>query len=146
MNHGVTPTSSLQEKFSDAFDLYLQLRRNIERRVTKALGRDAPNWHIKHFCPCCTHVLPGETKLRHQFCFAVDGGNSAKRWAGAGSAFEGHIYTDDYQIRLSAEAVDVFKDVVKRPKVTKKKRARKKANGKSLPLLDSVLAMQEFRR
>lgn len=125
MAHGRTTTTSLSEKFSTAFDLYLRLLRNLDARVQASLGRDHTH-HRKHFCPACTHSVPGESELKYQFLWTMDGGNSTKRWKDAGSASNFLTFTGDKDIRIRPEAVDAFKDVVKQRKLVKKKKRGKK--------------------
>lgn len=42
---------------SDAFDIYLAIRRIIDQRVAKALGRDTPDYRVLHACPSCNYEV-----------------------------------------------------------------------------------------
>jgi hypothetical protein len=72
-------THLIDEQFSIAFDLYSAIRREVRGRIMKALGRDAPEWRLRHACPCCLYRLKEEKKLRFTMLLTMDGNNSAKR-------------------------------------------------------------------
>jgi hypothetical protein len=114
------------EKFSEAFDVFLGLIRNIRQQINCALGRESCDWHLEHFCPGCTQCVPGENSLPFLFGYSLDGGSSAKRWADAGTASDWRHFDGDKEFRVRPEEVDVFKDVVKRKtlKKVKKKKGR----------------------
>ncbi|KAJ7835462.1 hypothetical protein B0H14DRAFT_2590286 [Mycena olivaceomarginata] len=59
--HGVAPRPWLGAQFSAAFDAYLAIRAEVDRRVQVALGRDTPHWRLKNSCPCCLYKLEGGT-------------------------------------------------------------------------------------
>ncbi|KAG6875654.1 hypothetical protein C0992_002944 [Termitomyces sp. T32_za158] len=40
---------------SDVFDVYLEIRRRIDSRVSQFLGRDTPNYCVLHACPACNY-------------------------------------------------------------------------------------------
>ena len=44
-----------RSSLSDAFEIYVIILRSIERRVAQELGRDSPDWRVKHACPPCTY-------------------------------------------------------------------------------------------
>ncbi|KAJ7816457.1 hypothetical protein B0H14DRAFT_3089810 [Mycena olivaceomarginata] len=44
-----------------------------------ALGRDTPNWRLKHTCPACMYKLEGGDELIFSMLFAMDGNDSLKR-------------------------------------------------------------------
>ncbi|KAJ7612230.1 hypothetical protein FB45DRAFT_1118077 [Roridomyces roridus] len=69
--HGVPMRTYLHQQFSIAYDLYLELRRCIDRRVLQHLGRDTPGWRMKNCCPACTYKLDGEDDL----IFSIDNGD-----------------------------------------------------------------------
>jgi hypothetical protein len=128
-------TTSLQEKFSEAFDVYLSLYMSLLKRINTALGRGDDTWHLNNFCPACTNAQPHDEDIEHGFGYAVDGANAEKRWADAGRANAFRSYTHDSHLRLSPTAVDEFKHVVTRRKKTpvKKKKGRAAAQqGNSL--------------
>lgn len=47
----------LREQFSLAFDAYLALQREVQRRLDTALGHDAPNWRAHNSCACCNYKV-----------------------------------------------------------------------------------------
>ncbi|KAJ7058312.1 hypothetical protein C8F01DRAFT_1085496 [Mycena amicta] len=77
--HKVPYRQYLRAQFSIAYDLYLELRRQAEKRVLSLLGRDGLSWRIKHDCPACGYKLEGEEKLLYDRLVTVDGNNSLKR-------------------------------------------------------------------
>ncbi|KAJ6493118.1 hypothetical protein C8R45DRAFT_1062043 [Mycena sanguinolenta] len=66
-------------QFSIAYDVYLELRRETDKLVASALGRDAPKWRLKHACPACTYKLEGEEELIFSILTAMGGNDSLKR-------------------------------------------------------------------
>ncbi|KAJ6456048.1 hypothetical protein C8R45DRAFT_1056474 [Mycena sanguinolenta] len=94
--HGVAPRPWLSSQFSTAFDVYLEIRARVEKRVQIALGRDSPNWRLKNACPACLYKLDGKPRLQLPFLCTMDGNNSLSRF----EAFRGRDYY------LSREAVD----------------------------------------
>jgi hypothetical protein len=52
--HGVPTRPYLGTLFSVAFDVYLAIRAEVDKRTQAALGRDTPNWRLKNACPCST--------------------------------------------------------------------------------------------
>ncbi|KAF7367045.1 hypothetical protein MSAN_00963700 [Mycena sanguinolenta] len=71
--HGVPYRPHLREQFSIAYDVYLELRRKTDSLVNSKLGRDAPNWRLKHTCPACMYKLEGEDKLIFSMLTTMDG-------------------------------------------------------------------------
>ncbi|KAF8190249.1 hypothetical protein K438DRAFT_1907156 [Mycena galopus ATCC 62051] len=65
--------------FSIAYDLYLELSCQTDALVNSALGRDAPNWRLKHTCPACMYKLEGEDALIFSILTTMDGNDSLKR-------------------------------------------------------------------
>ncbi|KAJ7832588.1 hypothetical protein B0H13DRAFT_2370880 [Mycena leptocephala] len=78
--HGVSPRPWLSSQFSVAFDIYLAIRADVNRRVQVALGRNAPNWRLKNACPACLYKLEGEPTLEIPILATVDGNNSLSRY------------------------------------------------------------------
>ncbi|RDX50992.1 hypothetical protein OH76DRAFT_1455203 [Lentinus brumalis] len=100
---------------SDAYDVYLGILRIVDKRVMAYLGRDTPNWRVKHACPACNFKLEGEEDLGYDRICCMDGNNSLKRIAKIGDreiADLREFSESDYY--LLAEYVDRFKDEVKR--------------------------------
>ncbi|KAI0274602.1 hypothetical protein BC834DRAFT_839725 [Gloeopeniophorella convolvens] len=50
---------TLEALFSNAFDVYCDVRRRVQRRVDVALKRDASNWRMKYGCPACGYKAAG---------------------------------------------------------------------------------------
>ncbi|KAJ7710742.1 hypothetical protein B0H17DRAFT_1190439 [Mycena rosella] len=67
------------QQFTICFDLYLEILQNVDARVQKVLGRDAPDWRLKNCCPACTYKLDGEEKLIFEMLATCDGNDSLKR-------------------------------------------------------------------
>ncbi|KAJ7129039.1 hypothetical protein C8R43DRAFT_896829 [Mycena crocata] len=76
--HGVAYRPYLCQQFSIAYDLYLDIRRRVDERVLKALGRDS-EWRLKHACPACMYKLEGEDQLIFDLLMTMDGNDSLKR-------------------------------------------------------------------
>ncbi|KAJ7310676.1 hypothetical protein DFH08DRAFT_1046440 [Mycena albidolilacea] len=51
--HGVAPRPYLGQKFSVAYNIYLSIRAEVDKRVKVTLGQDASNWRLKNACPAC---------------------------------------------------------------------------------------------
>ena len=45
--------------FADAFDVYLEIIRIVDKRVKAALGRDGPDWRVLNVCPACSFEVWG---------------------------------------------------------------------------------------
>jgi hypothetical protein len=78
--HGVAPCPWLGTQFSVAFDVYLAIRAQVDKRVQVVLGRDAPNWRLKNACAPCMYKLEGEPPLEIPFMCTFDGNNSLSRF------------------------------------------------------------------
>ncbi|KAJ6451554.1 hypothetical protein C8R45DRAFT_1057106 [Mycena sanguinolenta] len=70
--HGVSYRPYLREQFSVAYDVYLELRQKTDALVNQALGRDTPNWRLKHTCSGCMYKLEGEDKLIFSMLTTMD--------------------------------------------------------------------------
>lgn len=44
-----------------------------------ALGRNSPDWRLRHACPACTYKLKTEPHLLYSLLFTMDGNDSLKR-------------------------------------------------------------------
>ncbi|KAF7348117.1 hypothetical protein MSAN_01764300 [Mycena sanguinolenta] len=78
--HAVPPRGHLTAQFSIAFDVYLAICAEVDRRMQVALGRDTPNWRLKNACPACLYKLEGEEAIPLPFLATFDGNNSLKRF------------------------------------------------------------------
>jgi hypothetical protein len=47
--------------------------------VQAALGRNSPDWRLRHACPACTYKLKNEHHLLYALLFTMDGNDSLKR-------------------------------------------------------------------
>ncbi|KAJ7718135.1 hypothetical protein B0H16DRAFT_1797773, partial [Mycena metata] len=61
--HGVAFQAYRAHQFSICFDVYLEMLKNVDIRIKKALGRDTPHWRTENGCPGCTYKLKGEPKM-----------------------------------------------------------------------------------
>lgn len=43
------------------------------------LGRDTPDWRLKHVCPACTYKIKDEAPLLYSMLYTMDGNDSLKR-------------------------------------------------------------------
>ncbi|EJD46305.1 hypothetical protein AURDEDRAFT_124089 [Auricularia subglabra TFB-10046 SS5] len=102
---------------SSAFDQYVAIKREVQRTVDSALGRDTPNWRAINACAPCSYKLEGEPELLIPSFVAMDGGQSMKRSAAAGLA-DTRIFDTDY--RVPPDEVDLRADEVQRRVVPKK--------------------------
>ncbi|KAF8185870.1 hypothetical protein K438DRAFT_2154751, partial [Mycena galopus ATCC 62051] len=76
--HWVPYRPYLCQQFSISYDLYLDLCRQTDERVMRALGRDS-SWRLKHACPACNYKLEGEDALVFDMLTTMDGNDSLKR-------------------------------------------------------------------
>ncbi|KIO22578.1 hypothetical protein M407DRAFT_39675, partial [Tulasnella calospora MUT 4182] len=100
--------AELATPFTEALDVYLALLRLLDQQVAKSLGRNSPHWRIKNACPPCTYKLADEPILPHDILLAIDGGNSLKRFANAGTASTTLAFDSNYFV--SREEDDVRED------------------------------------
>ncbi|KAG1752327.1 uncharacterized protein EDB91DRAFT_1044478 [Suillus paluster] len=84
--HNVTYFQQLHKQFSNAFDIYLQILREVRNRVDRILGKDPDNWQMNGACPSCAFKQSDEPMLSPAWLHAMDGNFSAKRLDGSGSA------------------------------------------------------------
>ncbi|KZV92760.1 hypothetical protein EXIGLDRAFT_598781, partial [Exidia glandulosa HHB12029] len=99
----------LRDQFAAAFDAYMAIRREVQRRMDTALGRDAPNWRAHNSCACCNYKLEDEPPLVIEGFCAMDGGQAPKRSASAGMVDE-RVFDSDY--RIPPEEVDLYANEV----------------------------------
>jgi hypothetical protein len=43
----------MEQLFSQAFDIFSDMQRRLQKKVDTTLGRDDPNWSMRHGCPAC---------------------------------------------------------------------------------------------
>ncbi|KAG2133402.1 hypothetical protein BD769DRAFT_1354069 [Suillus cothurnatus] len=110
--HNVNYVQTFRDQFLIAFDIYLTILHSVQSQVDMALGHTDPDWHLQHGCPLCMFEVsqPNECPLYPASLKPMDGNNSAKRMANAGSA-DLRIFPSRYMI--PPDQVDVFKDDVR---------------------------------
>ena len=77
--HGISFRPYLSQQFSISYDLYLSIREEVQKHVNVALGRDSPDWRLRHACPACTYKLEGKAELIFKMLVTMDGNDSLKR-------------------------------------------------------------------
>ncbi|KAG1862471.1 hypothetical protein C8R48DRAFT_673269 [Suillus tomentosus] len=105
--HNVNYAQTFRDQFLIAFNIYLTILHSVWSQVDMALGRTDPDWHLRHGCLPCTFEQPNECPLYPASLKAMDGNNSVKHMANAGSA-DLCIFPSRYMIPL--DQVDMFKD------------------------------------
>ncbi|PPQ79249.1 hypothetical protein CVT24_007507 [Panaeolus cyanescens] len=91
---------------ADAFDVFLAIKRNVDRLVQKELGRDTEHWRALNACPPSESdnyeykQLEEETPLKYRVLLAIDGNDSTKRMGPVGlrQVADGRVYECDYFI------------------------------------------------
>ncbi|KAF9064137.1 hypothetical protein BDP27DRAFT_1384814 [Rhodocollybia butyracea] len=73
-----------QTAISDAFDIYIILKRNVDRHVAHELGRDTDNYWVLHSCPPWSYKLKDEQPIKFSRMFVVNSNNSLKRMVTTG--------------------------------------------------------------
>ncbi|KAK7438741.1 hypothetical protein VKT23_017871 [Stygiomarasmius scandens] len=100
--------------FSNAFDVYLQIRRAVDIRVAKELGYNTHNYRVLHSCPPCCYELQDEPRLKYSRMWVCDGNNSLRRMATLPGRRTGDTRTfDGSDYFLSTEFVNQYADEVK---------------------------------
>ncbi|KAJ7812234.1 hypothetical protein B0H14DRAFT_3090510 [Mycena olivaceomarginata] len=98
--HGVAFRPYLCQQFTVAYDLYLEMRCQMDKRVMRALGRDS-SWHLKHACMACTYKLTGEDALIFDMLVTMDGNDSLKQLTTVDRA--------KYPLAIMEELLDTFR-------------------------------------
>ncbi|KAJ3553548.1 hypothetical protein NP233_g12617 [Leucocoprinus birnbaumii] len=105
--HGVPFRPYLSTQFSICYDLYIDIRAELQSKVNQALGRGAVDWRLRNACPACTYKLEGEVPLTYELLFTMDGNDSLKCVIRK-DTFEDHS-SDDHQ---SQGPTSIVKEVV----------------------------------
>jgi hypothetical protein len=104
----------LADQLSNAYDCYLAILRETDRRISIELGREDRKWAIKNVCAPCLYKTEDEPKLKFEFLAAMDGNNSLKLVDSTYRA--GTVRTDSRQTEsprwIKPEEVDLFKDEI----------------------------------
>ena len=107
--------SYLSQQFFNAFDIYLKILHHINLCVSKALGRNGPDWHLQNTCSTCFYKLEDEPSLQFSFLCEMDDNNSLKHvdisTRGQAKHPDSRTFCMDYW--LTPLEVDAFKDEVK---------------------------------
>ncbi|KAF8066021.1 hypothetical protein FPV67DRAFT_1499112 [Lyophyllum atratum] len=100
---------------SDAFDIYLAIRRIIDQRVAQFLEMDSPNYRVLNACPACNYEVEGEPVLRFRRMWVHDGNNSLKRCAGIGDreVSDTRLFESSSDYYLPRDYVDQYAHEVK---------------------------------
>ncbi|KAG6881596.1 hypothetical protein C0993_000817, partial [Termitomyces sp. T159_Od127] len=77
--YGVPFKPYLSKQFSIAYDIYLSICEETEKRVQAALDRNTPKWRLRNACPACTYKLAGEKSLVFDMLVTMNGNDSLKR-------------------------------------------------------------------
>ncbi|KAG9123416.1 hypothetical protein FRC07_014972 [Ceratobasidium sp. 392] len=88
-----------------ALDVYLMIEHEVKQRLAVAMGRDDPDWRIKHACMACTYTLENEPPLQYTLLVTMDGNDSLKRISEAATA-DHRRYASSYY--LTPEEVDKY--------------------------------------
>ncbi|KAI0072741.1 hypothetical protein K474DRAFT_1604536 [Panus rudis PR-1116 ss-1] len=99
---------------ADTYEVYLNILREVEKRVHSALGWDDPDWRALNACRACCYELEDEPSMRFSRLWVLDGNDSLKRAVTLSDreAADTRVYTDsDYF--LPREFVDKYANEVK---------------------------------
>jgi hypothetical protein len=112
--HQVPHSPYLADQLSNAYDSYLAILRETDRKISIELGREDRKWAMKNVCAPCLYKTENEPKLKFEFLATMDGNNSLKL---VDSTFRaGSVRNDsrkeDSSRWISPEYVDRFKDEV----------------------------------
>ena len=104
----------LADQLSDAYDCYLAIIRESDRRISIELGREDHKWAMKNICAPCLYKTKNEPKLKFEFLSSMDGNNSLKL---VDTTYRpGSVRTDSRKLEsprwINPEDVDLFKDEV----------------------------------
>jgi hypothetical protein len=120
----ISPNEYLADQLRSAYDVYLELLRQIKARVAAALGRKSEDEHGALLCPPCFYTLVREPALIPRFLATMDGNNSLKL---IDSAYRsGKTRTDDrilpWHRWIEPEEVDKYENEVRNASSRKKVR------------------------
>ncbi|KAK1218219.1 hypothetical protein PQX77_019103 [Marasmius sp. AFHP31] len=112
--HGRFPNPHLEQQLRIAYDAYLSIQREVQKRVGEALGCDSHNHFIHNVCPPCTYQLENELPLNPSILMAMDGNNSLKLVDTSKRVGRERLDTRriDHPRWLTADFVDEYQDGV----------------------------------
>ncbi|KAF8344863.1 hypothetical protein F5887DRAFT_1061987 [Amanita rubescens] len=118
--HNVPFQPYLQKQFTDAFDIYLEICRRVDKKLDEKVGYLTPTTRLARRCPLCFYKLQDEPNLDFSVLVTMDGNNSLKR-IGPTVRKREELFdsrTIDSDRWLTAEEVDHFKnEVAQRPEI-----------------------------
>ncbi|KAK7039291.1 hypothetical protein VNI00_010196 [Paramarasmius palmivorus] len=123
--HHIPRDRYLEDQLRSAYDVYLMIMREVDRRCTEALGRQSRQAQFANVCPPCLYKVKDETPLVPSMLVACDGNNSLKmvdEQFKFGNAREDSRQLPDFRW-VEAEEVDQFKDEVSNAQKTTKSKA-----------------------
>jgi Kyakuja-Dileera-Zisupton transposase len=105
---------SLADQLSNTYDCYLEIMREVARRVDLTLGQNPSQWQQQNVCPPCLYKTIGVPLLKFSLLACMDGNNSLKL---VDSTFRSGVPQTDDRVSasprwVSPEQVDRFKDEV----------------------------------
>ena len=68
----------LADQLSNAYDCYLVILCEVDRRIAIELGCEDPKWGQQNVCAPCLYKTEDEPKLKFEFLSAMDSDNSLK--------------------------------------------------------------------
>ncbi|KAJ3757668.1 hypothetical protein EV360DRAFT_45540 [Lentinula raphanica] len=99
---------------SNAFDIYLTIQRNLQKRVAEELGHTSPDYRVLNSCPACCYELEDEPPLEFSRMWVADGNNSLKRMAGVGGRANVDVKTfSDSDYYLESEFVNLYANEIR---------------------------------
>jgi hypothetical protein len=104
--HGIPFRPYLSIQFSICFDLFLSICDEVDHRLQVALGRDSPNWRLRHACPACTHKLNDEAPLTFDILVTMDRNDSLKQIRKRSRVVEDLVEGEECDVGESNERMD----------------------------------------
>ncbi|KAJ3968613.1 hypothetical protein EV361DRAFT_805311 [Lentinula raphanica] len=99
---------------SNAFDIYLTIQRNLQKRIAEELGHTSPDYRVLNSCPACCYELEDEPPLEFSRMWVADGNNSLKRMAGIGGRANVDLKTfNDSDYYLTSDFVNVYANEIR---------------------------------
>ncbi|KAJ3751717.1 hypothetical protein EV360DRAFT_56461 [Lentinula raphanica] len=99
---------------SNAFDIYLTIQRNLQKRVAEELGHTSPDYRVLNSCPACCYELEDEPPLEFSRMWVADGNNSLKRMAGVGGRANVDVKTfTDSDYYLTSDFVNLYANEIR---------------------------------
>jgi hypothetical protein len=57
VKHQFPYSKTLWRQFTDTFDVYLMILREVQKRIAEVLGHAEPHWREKNSCPSCQYKV-----------------------------------------------------------------------------------------